>query len=121
MNLLTRFSFLVLCEFPKSVLIQLLAMFTVQSQGSSNSTVAQGSPAAPVSSGSALSDPADLSSSWVLSPDSAVDQQYPASQHANLGTVIYFVEMISFCIYTCKEIDLGSYSTPIASFEGRLS
>lgn len=55
-------------------------------EGSSNSTVAQGSPAAPVSSGSALSDPADLSSSWVLSPDSAVDQQYPASQHANLET-----------------------------------
>lgn len=64
-------------------------MFTVQSQVSSNSTVAQGSPAAPVSSGSALSDPADLSASWVLSGelDSAVDQQYSASRHAHLGTI----------------------------------
>ncbi|KAG5573986.1 hypothetical protein H5410_063752 [Solanum commersonii] len=53
---------------------------------SSNSTVAQGSPAALVSSGSALSDPADLSAFWVLSGelDSAVDQQYSASRHAHL-------------------------------------
>ncbi|XP_055814235.1 calmodulin-binding transcription activator 6 isoform X1 [Solanum dulcamara] len=53
---------------------------------SSNNIVAQGSPAAPVSSGSALSDPADLSASWVLSAelDSAVDQQYSARRHAHL-------------------------------------
>ncbi|PHT66961.1 Calmodulin-binding transcription activator 5, partial [Capsicum annuum] len=42
--------------------------------------------AAPVSSGSALSGPADMSASWDLSgqPDSAVDQQYSVSQHAHL-------------------------------------
>ncbi|PHT33177.1 hypothetical protein CQW23_29514, partial [Capsicum baccatum] len=42
--------------------------------------------AAPVSSGSALSGPADMSASWDLSgqPDSAVDRQYSVSQHAHL-------------------------------------
>lgn len=66
-----------------NVLIQLSTMFTVQSQGFSNNK------AAPVSSGSALSGPADMSASWDLSgqPDSAVDQQYSVSQHAHLGTV----------------------------------
>ncbi|XP_060174026.1 calmodulin-binding transcription activator 5 isoform X2 [Lycium barbarum] len=55
-------------------------------EGSSNNTVAHSSPAAPVNSGSSLSDPADLSSSWVLSggPDSTVDRQYSTSQHAHL-------------------------------------
>ncbi|XP_059287523.1 calmodulin-binding transcription activator 5 isoform X2 [Lycium ferocissimum] len=55
-------------------------------EGSSNNTVAHSSPAAPVNSGSSLSDPADLSSSWVLSggPDLTVDRQYSTSQHAHL-------------------------------------
>ncbi|PHU01736.1 Calmodulin-binding transcription activator 6 [Capsicum chinense] len=60
--------------------IELSTMFTVQSQGFSNNK------AAPVSSGSALSGPADMSASWDLSgqPDSAVDRQYSVSQHAHL-------------------------------------
>ncbi|KAM3337436.1 hypothetical protein P3S68_031761 [Capsicum galapagoense] len=60
--------------------IELSTMFTVQSQGFSNNKVA------PVSSGSALSGPADMAASWDLSgqPDSAVDRQYSVSQHAHL-------------------------------------